>query len=443
MRLLFSCIFAAGVAAAATPTYQKDIAPILQKHCQECHRPGEIAPMSLMSYKDSRPWAKSIRQAVLVKKMPPWSADPHYGKFSNDRSLTQSEIDTLAAWADGGAPEGNPNDAPAPVQFAEGWTIGKPDLVLDMGADYKVPASGTIAYTNFVVHTGFTEDKWVKEVEVRPGNTSVVHHIVLYARPKGSSYDADAKPGEPFVGSSQPPQKNRPPQSDIGQLTGLFAAPGAGPVEMIGLYLPGGTVYKTGQGQARLIPAGSDLIFSMHYTANGKESLDRSKVGINFAKEPPKERVVNAYVVNQTLRIPPGEPNHRVDARLTLQQEAKLQTLIPHMHLRGKGFEFEVTYPTGETETLLKVPRYDFNWQIAYELAKPITLPKGTLIHMTVFYDNSPNNPANPDPTNEVFWGDQSWEEMATGFVDLAIPAEMDPIRLVTPRTFAPQAARQ
>lgn len=442
MRLLLTGALVAGLAAAETPTYYKDVVPVLQTHCQECHRPGEVAPMSLMSYKDSRPWAKAIRQAVLSKKMPPWSADPHYGKFSNDRSLKQSEIDTLTAWADTGAPEGNPGDAPAPVQFSDGWTIGKPDLVLDMGADFKVPARGTIPYANFVVHTGFTEDRWVKEVEVRPGNTALVHHIVLYARPKGSDFDADAKPGEPFVEKERPPQQNRPPQNDIGHLIGIFAAPGGGAVEEIGLYLPGGTVYKTGPGQARLIPAGSDIIFSIHYATNGNEGFDRSKVGIIFAKEPPQERVVNAMDVNMSLRIPPGDPNHRVDARLTLQQDATLQTIIPHMHFRGKGFEFEVTYPTGETETLLKVPKYDFNWQIAYELANPIKLPKGTLIHMTAFYDNSPNNPANPDATKEVFWGEQTWEEMVTGFVDLAIPVGMDPTKLVPPIKFGiPPAA--
>ncbi len=444
MRLLLVGVFAAGFAVAGTPTYYKDVVPVLQAHCQECHRPGEVAPMSLMSYKDSRPWAKAIRQAVLLKKMPPWSADPHYGKFSNDRSLKQSEIDTLTAWADAGAPEGNPSDAPAPVQFADGWKIGKPDLVLDMGTDFKVAARGTIPYLSFLVHTGFTEDKWVKEVEVRPGNNAVVHHITLYARPKGSDFlvPVDAKPGEPYLGQSEPPQVNRPPQNDVGQMNGLFVSPGVGPAEEIGLYLPGGTPYETGPGQARLIPAGSDIVFQMHYTTTGKEEFDRSKVGIIFAKEPPKERVVNAMIVNRSLRIPAGDPNHRLDATVTLQEEAVLQTITPHAHVRAKAFEFDVTYPTGEKQVLLNVPKYDFNWQIGYELAKPVKLPKGTLIHMTAFYDNSLNNPANPDPTKEVFWGEQTWEEMATGFLDLAIPAGMDPMKLVPPRRVATQAAR-
>jgi hypothetical protein len=427
MRLFLAGVFVASLAAAETPTYYKDVVPVLQAHCQECHRPGEIAPMSLISYTDSRPWAKAIRQAVLTKKMPPWSADPHYGKFSNDRSLKQSEIDTLTAWVDAGAPEGKPGDAPAPVHFADGWRIGKPDQVFDVGYDYTVPARGTVPYTYFVVHTGFTEDRWVKEIEVRPSNRAVVHHIVLYARPKGSNFFAGAKPGEPFVGKDEPPQENRPPQNDTGQFVGIATTQSA---EEIGLYLPGGTPYETRAGQARLIPAGSDLVFAMHYAANGTAGVDRSKVGIIFAKEPPKERVVNVMIINRSLRIPPEDPNHRVDATVTLQQDAKLQMIAPHAHLRGKAWQFDVTYPTGETETLLKVPNYNFDWQIGYEFAKPVALPKGTLIHMTVFYDNSLNNRANPDPTKEVTWGDQTWNEMATGFLDFAIPAGMDPRKL-------------
>jgi hypothetical protein len=255
----------------------------------------------------------------------------------------------------------------------------------------------------------------------------VVHHIVLYARPKGSNFFAGAKPGEPFVGKDEPAQENRPPQNDTGQFVGVATTQSA---EEVGLYLPGGTPYETRPGQARLIPAGSDLVFAMHYATNGTAGVDRSKVGIIFAKEPPRERVVNCMIINRTLRIPPGDPNHRLDATVTLEQDAKLQMIAPHAHLRGKAFEFEVTYPTGEKQILLNVPKYDFDWQIGYELAKPITLPKGTLIHMTVYYDNSPNNRANPDPTKEVFWGDQTWEEMATGFIDFVIPVGVDPLKL-------------
>ncbi|HLH43584.1 MAG TPA: hypothetical protein VKV74_11385 [Bryobacteraceae bacterium] len=431
MRRIALLLIAAGLALAQEPTFYKDVAPILQQHCQSCHRPGEVGPMPLLSYSDARPWAKAIKTAVLSHKMPPWYAAPQVGRFSNDPTLKPSEIDTLVKWADSGAAQGNVEDAPAPRQFTNGWTIGKPDQVFDIGTDFKVPAKGTIEYTYFIVPTGFTEDKWVKDIEVRPGNSSVVHHVVLYARPRGSKFIADAKPGAPYV---PPPDQNsggkRPPQGDQGRLYGI----NNGAYEMVGVYVPGGVAYRTRLGQARLIPAGADLIFQMHYTANGKETLDRSKVGIIFAREKPKERVVNAFILNETLRIPPGAENHRVDAKVTLQADATLQSMFPHMHLRGKAFEYVATFLDGETLTLLKVPQYDFNWQLTYYLDQPIKLPKGTVLTATAYYDNSRNNPYNPDPNKEVYWGDQSWDEMLAGFVDLAIPVDENPLDLARPK---------
>src|SRR5579863_2442895 len=238
MRVVVFCLFMGSLAMGQSPTFYKDVAPVLEKHCQECHRPGEIAPMSLLTYNDARPWAKAIKEAVLTHKMPPWFADPHVGKFANDRSLTQAEIDTLVGWVDGGAKPGEPKDAPPPLSFAEGWTIGKPDMVLDTGVDFKVPAKGTIDYTYFVVPTGFTEDKWIKDIEVRPGNKSLVHHIVLYSRPKGSRFVAEAKPGVSFVpinnaGNNNP--QRRPPQGDRATLYGI----NAGAYEMVSVYVPG------------------------------------------------------------------------------------------------------------------------------------------------------------------------------------------------------------
>ncbi|MBV9398727.1 MAG: thiol-disulfide isomerase [Bryobacterales bacterium] len=431
MRSFALFFVAAGVALAQTPTFYRDVAPILVQHCQTCHRPGEVAPMPLLTYSDARPWAKAIKTAVLSRKMPPWYADPHFGKFSNDPSLQPAEIDTLVRWADNGAPEGNSKGAPAPRQFTEGWTIGKPDQVLDTGVDFKVPAKGTIDYTYFVSPTGFTEDKWVKEIEVRPGDRTVVHHVVLYVRPKGSKFVADAKPGVPYVPPADPvPADKRPPQNDQGRLYGI----NNGMYEMVAVYVPGGVAYRTLPGQARLIPAGADLIFQMHYTANGKETVDRSKVGIVFAKEKPKQRVVNTFILNESLRIPPGADNHRVDAKVTLQEDATLQSLFPHMHLRGKAFEYAAKFPDGTTKTLLRVPQYSFNWQLTYYLDQPIALPKGTVLTATAFYDNSPNNAFNPDPKKEIFWGDQSWDEMLAGFIDLAIPVDMNPLDLARPK---------
>jgi len=415
----FCAIF--GLSAAPVPkevTFHKDVEPLLQARCQTCHRPGEAAPMSLLTYKDARPWAKAIKEAVVVKKMPPWFAAPDHGQFENDRRLSQAEIDTLAAWADGGAREGDIKDAPKPVTFAEGWAMGKPDLVLEMPEAYEVPATGTIEYTYFVMPTGFTEDRWVQQVEVRPGNKSVVHHIVMIVRPPGVKYVSEAPIGHAYV----PPHKDGPHKPDTGQ--GVLQG-GQGGIEMVGVYVPGGLPYVLKPGQARLIPKGSDIIFQMHYTTNGKTGTDRSRVGFIFAKEPPTERVVNAYVSNQNLHIPAQAANHQVNARITLYKDTQLLSMFPHMHVRGKSFEYRATYPTGETETLLTVPKYDFNWQLTYYLKEPKLLPKGTVLECIAHYDNSPNNPYNPDPKSDVWWGDQTWEEMLAGFVDLSMPVTM------------------
>jgi hypothetical protein len=417
---------AAGV--PSTPTFYKAVLPILQDHCQECHRPGEIGPFSLMSYESSRPWAKSIRQAVLAQKMPPWHADnAHSARMANDRSLTKSQIDTLVAWSDGGAPAGNPKDAPPARAFPDGWTIGKPDAVFDLGVDFPVPAKGVVEYTLFLTHTNFKEDKWVSAIEVRPEVRAAVHHIVVHVRPPGATRWSYLKVGEPLPESIMPKTATAPvPQNDLG-----FLSFTADQDEWLGEYFPGANGFRAKPGQAKLIPAGSDIIFQMHYTPFGKEVTDRSKIGLIFAKEPPKDRVFNVGLNNNTLRIPPGAAHHRVDTNLEIPNDVTLEAIEPHMHLRGSGFGLEATYPSGEHETLIDVPRYDFNWQMNYVLEKPRLLPKGTKLHMTAFYDNSPNNKYNPDPTKEVIWGEQSWEVMITGFFDMSIPITADPSKVL------------
>jgi len=424
------------VTVAAIPardvTFHKDIEPIFQARCQECHRPGEAAPMSLLTYQSARPWAKSIREAVLTRKMPPWFADSAHGKFMNDRRMPQSEVDQIVAWVDAGAKEGDPKDAPAARAFTEGWGIGKPDAVIELPFDFQVPATGTVEYTYFVVPTGFAEDKWVENVEVRPGNSKVVHHVVVMVRPPGVKYLPDAKFGEPFV----PEKKPQPHKPDTGE--GLLEIDA---IEIAGTYAPGSVPYYLKPGQARLIPAGSDIVFQMHYTTNGKPGADRSRIGFQFARQLPRERVVNTLLTNRNLRIPPGAPNQEVLAKVTLQADSTLLAMFPHMHVRGKAFAYRATYPNGETETLLRVPKYDFNWQLTYYLQKPKLLPKGTVLECIARYDNSPNNPFNPDSRSEVFWGDQTWDEMLAGFVDLAMPVEMDPLTLVPPRPKKPAAA--
>ncbi|HUS07235.1 MAG TPA: cytochrome c [Bryobacteraceae bacterium] len=412
MRVIWLTMVPLGVSLAAgtSPppvTFHQDVLPVLQKNCQGCHRPGEAAPMSFLTYKDTRPWAKAIREAVVLKKMPPWFADPHVGKFRNDPSLSDAEKATLIRWADSGAPEGDPGQAPAPRRLLEGWNIGEPDRIIEMPLEYAVPASGTIEYTYFIVPTGFAEDKWVQMAEARPGNRKVVHHVIAFVREPGSSWLRDAKPGEPFV-----PRKG----GDTGSL-GEF---------LVG-YAPGVVPQVLEPGQAKWIRAGSDIVLQMHYTANGRPEKDRTRIGFTFAKQPPAKRVLTLAASNRKFVIPPGAGNHRVDAQVTLQEDSTLLAMIPHMHLRGKSFAFRVVYPTGEIQELLQVPRYSFNWQLSYLPKKPIGLPKGSRIECTAYFDNSANNPDNPNPGAEVRYGDQSWEEMMFGFFDVAVDVRVGP----------------
>ncbi len=397
--------------AAPAPTFSKEVAPILQRRCQSCHRPGEAAPFSLLNYKSARPWAASIKEAVKVRRMPPWFADPHYGKFSNDRSLTQAEMDTLIAWVNAGAPEGDPKDLPAPVQFVEGWNIGKPDLVVTMPQKYDIPATGTIDYKYLLIPLNFTEDKWIQAVEVRPGNRELVHHVIAYVRPRGSNWMKGAQPGIPY----------QPGKGDNG------------PSENLVGYAPGTAPDPLPEGQAKLIQAGSDIILQLHYTANGKPGTDQSSVGMIFAKGPVKERVFTIAATTNKFVIPPGDPNYEVRSSFEFGADTKVTMLAPHMHLRGKDFQFTAVYPTGERQVLLNVPKYDFAWQLLYTPAQELIMPKGSRIECVAHYDNSPNNPNNPDPKAEVRYGDQSWEEMMFGFFNVTIDASKD-LRSIMPQ---------
>ena len=440
MRFVCLSIFSVAVASAATtPTFYKDVLPVLQKDCQTCHRPGEAAPMSLLTYDQARPWAKSIKQAVVTKKMPPWFADEHYGKFSNDRSLPQADIDTLVNWVDAGSPAGKAADAPKPIDWVEGWRIGKPDVVLSMPVAFSVPASGTIDYQYIVVPTGFTEDKYVQMAEARPGNPAVVHHILTFIREPGNPWLRNLKPGVPFDAreaekeAAENASRNPRAQQGRGQQAISFGDNVAG-------YAPGTMPDILKPGEAKLIPAGSDIIFQVHYTANGTAGTDISKLGLVFAKGPVEKRVLSLAVTTANFAIPPGDPNYEVKARMTLQQDATLINMLPHMHFRGKDFTYRVTYPSGESETLLEVPHYDFNWQLTYELAKPKVLPKGTVIDCVAHYDNSPNNRFNPDPTKEVHYGEQTWEEMMFGFFDVSVPMNVSAMDLMMPKKAPAQA---
>jgi hypothetical protein len=406
--LFVSLTVSATAFAATETTFHKDVEPILQKACQECHRPGEIGPMPLLTFDQVRPWAKGMKTAVLKGTMPPWPADSHYGKFSNDRSLTKAEIDTLVAWVDGGTKEGNKADAPKPRTWVEGWNISKPDAVVEMPTTFKMPASGEVEYQYIVVATGFTEDKWISQVEIRPSNRTVVHHAVIFIREPGNPWMKEATPGVPFV----------PTVKSAGQRFGNTQGGGS---DVLSIYTPGMVPDIWKPGQAKQIKAGSDIVFQMHYTASGKAGEDHTRIGLVFAKEPPKERIITVAALNNTFAIPPGDANYKVEAVAPILNNMTMISLFPHLHLRGKAFQYDVIYPTGETETILKVNNWSLNWQLDYKLAKPIQLQPGAKVKATAWWDNSTNNPANPDATKEVKWGEQSWEEMCIGFFDVAV----------------------
>jgi hypothetical protein len=406
--VLASLLSSALAFGAPSVTFHKDVEPILQKACQECHRPGEIGPMPLLTYQQARPWAKGIKAAVLQNKMPPWPADPNFGKFANDRSLTKAEIDTLVAWVDSGASEGNQADAPKPRTWVDGWNISKPDAIVEMPQAFHMPASGEVEYQYIVVPTGFTEDKWISQVEVRPSNRTVVHHAVIFIREPGNPWLKEAQPGVPFV----------PTVKSAGQRFGNTQGGGS---DVLSIYTPGMVPDIWKPGQAKQIKAGSDIVFQMHYTANGKAGDDRTRIGLVFAKEPPKQRIVTTACLNNSFTIPAGDGNFKAEAVSPVVNDETMISLFPHMHLRGKAFQYDIIYPTGETETILKIDNWSLNWQLDYKLAKPIQLHPGDKVKATAWWDNSPNNPANPDPTKDVKWGEQSWEEMMIGFFDVAV----------------------
>lgn len=405
-----------GMAAMAAPkstasvTFNKDVLPILQKHCQACHRPGEVAPMSLLNYTDARPWAKAIKVAVATQKMPPWFADPQYGHFSNDCRLTDVQIGTLVAWAENGAPEGDKKDAPPSVTFQNGWNI-KPDVVVEMPKPFQVPATGTINYKYILVKTNFPADMWIEAAEMRPGNPRVLHHGKVWVRPPGSRWMEKAVPGEAYEDETQRDAIGRNRMGEGNDILGKFN-PGLG-AQRFDI-----------DGAAKFVPKGSDLVFELHYTTMGQPTTDVSKLGLVLAKNDPASR----YFLSNgptafNLAIPPGDGNAEVVSEATVGADIKLAYIQPHMHLRGKDYELRLVYPAGESETVFK-GKFDFEWQLGYNFAKPIVLPKGTRIIGISHFDNSANNKFNPDPAKEVHWGPQNWDEMSNAFIGLIIDAK-------------------
>ena len=378
---------------ASAPSFSKDVAPLIFSKCAECHRSGAMAPMSLLTYEDARPWAKAIKHKVSRREMPPWGADPNVGVFANDPSLKQSEIDTIVAWADAGAPEGNRADLPPAPQFTEGWSIGKPDYVFKMQQPFQVPADGTVPYMYVTIPTNLKEDIWIRGVELKPSDRRVVHHII------SDLVEGDGKPADPTPKLT----RDRTRKEVGGGLGGLV------PGRLYGLYEAG---------VARRIPAGADIVLQMHYTTIGQPVTDLTEIGVVLAKEPPAKMRAGGggQIPNVSFAIPPGAANHEVIAKQTINRDTYLSTMYPHMHVRGKDVSYTIVYPDGKEEVVLSVPRYDFNWQLNYRLAEPKFMPKGSTLLVKAHYDNSPNNPFNPDPAATVRWGDQTWEEMLIGY---------------------------
>jgi hypothetical protein len=388
--------------AGSTPTFTRDVAPILYKNCVGCHRPGEIAPMSFLTYNDVRPWARGIRQAVTQGVMPPWHADAPDGTFENERRLTAAEKDVIARWAAAGSPQGDPKDLPAVPQLTEGWRIGKPDAVFEMEEEYAVPATGTIEYEYFYIPTKFTEAKWLQGIEVRAGNRELVHHVLVFyqAPPDGPRMAPALKFNPDHMKLPKRTPGNRPARkSDM-------------PSRLIASYAPGTDPQIFRPGTALRLAPGGVLELQMHYTASGKAGTDRTRVGMIFAKEPPQHELRAGQFLNATLKIPAGAANHEVDTEVGFLQDVTLWGLFPHTHVRGKRWEYKLEMPDGTIKPLLSVPKYDFNWQTYYMFKEPLSIPKGARIISSAWYDNSDKNPSNPDPKADVLWGDQTWEEM-------------------------------
>jgi hypothetical protein len=399
-------------AAPVQPTFYRDVLPILARHCQSCHRPGEIAPMPLMTYEQVQPLAHAIADSVAARRMPPWFADPHAGHFQNDPSLSAQEIRTIESWAQSGAAAGNKNDAPPPHRWVTGWNIPRPDAVVQMPKPVAIPAEGDVEYTYEIVPTGFSEGKWVSMSEIRPTSRENVHHAVVYIRSPDSNWLRHAPVGVPFTASDMSDEQDRHDAHTT-------------KADILLVYAPGSSPDNWPTGMAKFIPPGSDLVFQMHYTTHGHATNDQSKIGMVFAKQPPAKRVLTLQLTNSDFVIPPGVDDYRVEVHGTMPNDALLLSFFPHMHLRGKRFEYNILHPDGRAETLLRV-NYNFYWQLSYRLSEPMPIAAGTTLQAIAWFDNSKNNPHNPDPTSAVYWGDQTYDEMMVGFFDVAVPANVD-----------------
>jgi thiol-disulfide isomerase/thioredoxin len=376
-------------AGTTTITWHNRVSRIIEQNCQECHRAGENGPFELMTYADVKQNAPTIKREVRKGTMPPWFASKEHGDWYNDRSLSERDKTDLIRWIDGGMPEGDAADAAAARAWPQGWRIGKPDDIVTIPREYKIPAKGTVPYQYSTIVTEFGEDRWVQAMEVRPTAPQAVHHVLIFL----------------LYPMNHPRAKEQP--DDRGGTRGYFMGmvPGQGHV-----------VFPHGQG--KFLPKGARMVFQIHYTTNGEEMVDRTSLGIIWCKERPATEIKTIGISNENFRIPPGADNHEVRAARKLTRAMRVESFMPHMHVRGKAYRYEVEYPDGRRETLLDIPRYDFNWQLLYILREPKDLPRGSILICTGWFDNSDKNPANPDPRAEVRFGEQTWDEMQIGYVN-------------------------
>lgn len=427
-------------------TFSKHVLPILQKNCQSCHRPGQMAPMSLVSYRDARPWARSMKAKVESRQMPPWFADPAHGPFANDRSLSQKDIETIAKWADSGATEGDPKDAPAPVNWpADGWQI-KPDVIV-RGPEFRVPArtkNDVVEWITYLIPSGFTKDTWITSLEIKPSVLEVTHHICftfVAHRPDAKYYvpnwsESDRDDEGVAIGGGNPPARQA-----VGGRSGPGRQPGADVGGGFNCFVPGRDADDYRKFNAgKLIPAGTDISIQVHYTPNGKEIVDRPLIGFTVADKPPAKRWMSYGIVGggPDFAIPPNEPNYKSPPfDLTFTADVELVEFMPHMHVRGKSMTYHLVYPDGRDQIVLSVPKYDFNWQLLYQPAKTIRVPKGTRMYVEAYYDNSRANRHNPNPERTVHLGRMTWEEMMAPFFGVLIDANVDPNQVIRLGRFA------
>ncbi len=408
--LLLIAAASAGAQPHSSPTYTRDVAPILYKNCTVCHRPGGMGPMSLMTFKDVKASAGEIRDAVGQGQMPPWHADAPHGTFSNDRRLSPADKQTILTWLDKGTPEGNARDLPAAPVYPSNWQLN-PDVVLAMPEPFNVPATGTIDYQYIEIPTNFTEDKWVQAIEMLPGAREVVHHVIVYARPPAPSSPPAPQPA-PAAGTPRPQPLMFFDESHFREEPRDPNRPQRRTGPMIAGMAPGTETQVFPAGTALRVPKGAILTLQVHYTAHGHAMTDRTQVGFVFAKEAPAEEIRGGTFINSAFTLPAGAKDVSVPSMVGFNRDVRIWGMLPHTHLRGKKWAYRVVYPDGRTENILNVPAYDFNWQTYYMFARPLEIPAGAKIEATAWYDNSKENPANPDPKVDVRWGDQTWEEM-------------------------------